>query len=68
MTREEMLKLLALSWTEFNRALMRVEDDVLVSALLGLESEGLNRPRIKQRLHARFNKLRAERERREIMG
>lgn len=68
MKREEMQRLLELQWPKFNEALMMIEDDVIINALLGLESEGLNRSRIKLRLHARMNKLRAERERREIMG
>lgn len=68
MKREEMQRLLELQWPKFNEALMKIEDDVIINALLGLENEGLNRSRIKLRLHARMNKLRAERERREIMG
>ena len=68
MKREEMQRLLELQWPKFNEALMKIKDDVIINALLGLESEGLNRSHIKLRLHARMNKLRAERERREIMG
>ena len=68
MKREEMQRLLELQWPKFNEALMNIEDDVIINALLGLENEGANRSRIKLRLHARMNKLRAERERREIMG
>ncbi len=67
MRRAEMLSLLALPWVKFNRALMKIEDEEIIGALLGLEDEGENLTRVKLRLHARMNKLRAERERKEIM-
>mgnify|MGYP001281156260 CR=1 FL=1 len=67
MRRAEMQSLLALPWAKFNTALMKIEDEVIIGAIIGLEDEGKNRTRVKLRLHARMNKLRAERERREIM-
>lgn len=65
---EEMKKLLATPWAKFNRALMKIEDEVLIGALLELEAREANRPHVKLRLHSRLNKLRALRERQEIMG
>lgn len=54
--------LLDLPWVDFNNWLMRLTEAEL-RALLSLEVQRQNRLRVLLRIHNRFNKLRAARER-----
>ena len=61
-------ELLLLDWTRLNKFLMTSEaTEARVSKLLALEIRGRCRTSIIFRLHARFNKLRGNRERRKLL-
>jgi len=54
------------NWTELNAALMSM-NEAEVSALIAAEKKDRNRVTVLLRLQSRFNKLRRERERRELI-
>ena len=55
------------NWVAINEA-MRTCSEKEALKLMGKERAGENRTRVLLRIHSRMNKLRADRERREIMG
>ena len=55
-----------LSWTDWNAALRECTMESEVQALMESEQAGRNRFMFMQRAHGRFNKLRGERERKEL--
>lgn len=55
------------SWLDLNAALMEA-DEQLCQKLLSEEIGGRNRQAFKRRIHSRINKLRAERERKELLN
>lgn len=55
------------SWPELNARLAKLPEEEL-KRLLGRELRGKRRVHFLLRLHGRYNKLRAERERRELIG
>lgn len=54
------------SWNALNATLMNSGEQDCVD-LLAEEVEGRNRTKFKQRIHSRINKLRADREREELL-
>ena len=65
--RERNLLLLLDNWMNLNKKMMQLSEEEIMF-LLEAERIGRNRPAFLMRLHARFNRLRAERERKEISG
>ena len=55
------------SWQELNEALSRVEDEHVCQALLNLELGGKRRKQFALRIQSRFQRLRGQRERRELL-
>jgi hypothetical protein len=54
------------TWNSLNEALMTANEE-LCRDLLKEEGEGKNRPTFKKRIHSRLNKVRADRERLELV-
>lgn len=55
------------NWVNLNEAL-KDADEGECRRLLALETDNKNRPSFKRRIHSRLNKVRADRERRELGG
>ncbi len=55
------------SWVDLNDALMAVTDEKELTRLLAAEQRGRNRTTFIKRIHSRLNKVRADRERRELL-
>ena len=55
-----------LSWTALNQALMSSEDEYECYRLIRVERKGRRRRQFILRIYSRLNKLRADRERREL--
>lgn len=53
------------SWNDLNACLTSADEKVCKELLL-IETQGRNRNAFKKRIHSRLNKVRAERERKEI--
>lgn len=56
------------SWVELNEAVMDSENEVMLQKLLKEELNGRKRAKFVTRIHSRINKLRADRERKELEG
>lgn len=55
------------TWTALNAFLMACEDEVQLQTLLDREQLGKRRQEFVKRIHSRINKVRADRERRELL-
>lgn len=55
------------SWNGLNEILMDITEKECIT-LLKVEQKNLNRPTFVKRIHSRINRMRAERERAELMG
>ena len=64
---ESKLNQALVSWGKLNQAIAELREDQ-VKALLDHETQNGKRPDIILRLHQRFNKLRVNRERAELLG
>lgn len=54
------------TWIDLNEALMATDDEHYLMALLQKERSGPARKQFLRRIHSRLNKVRADRERREL--
>lgn len=54
------------NWPALNAALMTLTNEAQLQTLLQTERVGKNRPTFTKRIHARLNKVRADRERAEL--
>jgi hypothetical protein len=55
------------AWADLNELLMATTNEKTLEALITKEKAGENRPTFIKRIHARLNKVRADRERRELL-
>lgn len=55
------------SWNALNQTLMRTTDEAALRRLLATEQNGANRLTFVKRIYSRLNKVRADRERRELL-
>lgn len=62
-----MSNVLNMTWLQFNAAIMKMQDEGKVHALICREQKGKRRPMYLLRLHSRFNKLRTQREKSELL-
>lgn len=62
-----MKNILSLPWADFNHQLMQLHDEVRVHKLLVSEQRAQRRLAYLMRLHSRFNKLRSQREKSELL-
>ncbi len=59
--------ILDLPWVQFNKELMKITSDETVHRLIFGEQKGRKRTLFLMRLHQRYNKLRAQRERHALL-
>lgn len=55
------------TWIALNGYLMSCNDEKQLQKLLEREKKGANRPTFIRRIHSRLNKVRADRERKELL-
>lgn len=67
MSNEELIKKALLSWVDLNKVLMEGDIDT-AKACLAAEKEGKKRKQFLLRCHSRINKLRADAERKSLVG
>lgn len=56
------------TWDGLNEALRSIDDEKTVKSLIREEQRGRARQQFLLRLHSRLNKLRADRERKKLLG